>query len=469
MKVVLFLIISILYPKKNQATACKERWSSTPPIYETKITKNNSIKEKNLRNGNYHTLNRQDTLYMQVLPGAPLKGEKIFKGTAVIPTGNLKEQDQFHLAVKNKKNTFFEVSIHGLQSPLFINPKKNNTLFDQKYISINDKGLLRASDLRYSKSKKVLYIHSDTLFFRSDNGAPIKGARPQGFIPIMKEKKFKVKICDTDGVQKRFYYLENADTHEISLADFSCLSGRIDTLTTSDYQNFQNIKNELQNPLMSLEFGPFELLGLPLFYTHSGKLIGPPSYDDNGQRIPGNDYIHHLGTDLPFEDSFAKSSAICLFMKIAKKWKNECMNQFQHLPKGKLKKEAIADLCSKSQACSEEKMARQCTISVGDLAAANPSSYRGVDLLGHREHRLGECFDIRPIRNDDQIGVAPVGDPNNSTALNSFFTKFLKSFGAEDIFYNGPGPFSQKISGHHHHIHFCLRKNKKTKKKGCQF
>lgn len=109
---------------------------------------------------------------------------------------------------------------------------------------------------------------------------------------------------------------------------------------------------------------------------------------------------------------------------------------------------------------------RPCRISFGDIAHR-----RYANWSDHETHDDGTCIDMRPFR-DDEFKNEPMQHDwaNYSQSTTVQFLRFIKKFGASDIFFNDPDilnknkkayvPGVSKVAKHDDHIHFCLKPDK---------
>ena len=158
-------------------------------------------------------------------------------------------------------------------------------------------------------------------------------------------------------------------------------------------------------------------------------------------------YAHFLGSDAPRSDRWATPSTIERLLVLADEWAMYCRNRLS-----KTMPEANAD---------------SCLLQIGDLAWYNDLR---PDPLGHREHYLGECVDIRLFRSpasryeaywnreDDRAGERG----GYSRSLTQAFLRFAVEHAAPTVVhFNDPVvvqriPMVTPARGHDDHIHMCF-------------
>ena len=108
---------------------------------------------------------------------------------------------------------------------------------------------------------------------------------------------------------------------------------------------------------------------------------------------------------------------------------------------------------------------RSCTLQIGDLAFY---SDQRPDPLGHRDHALGTCVDIRLFRQDgsryESYYNRPDDRPGVTTGYSADLTgSFLRTAAGEAriLYFNDPVvvvdvPAVQSSRGHDDHIHLCF-------------
>lgn len=148
-------------------------------------------------------------------------------------------------------------------------------------------------------------------------------------------------------------------------------------------------------------------------------------------------YTHFTGADPRFTDLWAKPATIIALLDLAARWAMECK----------------ADI------------ARACTLQIGDLAYY---SDQRPDPLGHQDHSLGACVDIRLFRQDGSRYESYYNRPDDRAGVSEGYSAaltgaFLRTAAGEAriLYFNDPAvivdvPAVQSRRGHDDHIHLCF-------------
>jgi hypothetical protein len=145
-------------------------------------------------------------------------------------------------------------------------------------------------------------------------------------------------------------------------------------------------------------------------------------------------YTHFTGSDLPLSDIWAEPEAIVQLLKLSASWNQQC---------------------------------RGCGLAIGDLSWFSRLKIDGLDPLGHKEHFLARCADIRLWRTDDSPYEAwwnkkddrpeAIGGYNRATTRR-FVDLAVDRFFARG-FFNDPElrrPEIKPLKGHDDHLHLCF-------------
>lgn len=181
-------------------------------------------------------------------------------------------------------------------------------------------------------------------------------------------------------------------------------------------------------------------VGLPLDW-HAAEVIAAeaerehlvsPEQKEKRVVAHGGNYLHFLGTDAPYSDIWGSEGFIVELMQLSAEWATIC--------------EASPDVC---------------VVQYGDISYYNPKL---PDPLGHADHYLGTCVDIRLFRadasryeawwnqSDDRAGDWLGYDAGTTHA----FTAFLRGREPTKLFFNDPADlFADFWRGHDDHIHYC--------------
>ena len=155
--------------------------------------------------------------------------------------------------------------------------------------------------------------------------------------------------------------------------------------------------------------------------------VGPSSY-----------WLHFLGTDAPYSDSWARPETIEALSVLAQGWWAHCtdLRPSQRSP---------------------------CVLQLGDLAWYNA---RRPDPLGHAEHYSGNCVDLRLFRTDGSRYEAWWNRPDDrsgretgySRQLTQAFVDFAHHHASVDrIYFNDPNVTGvESAPGHDDHLHLCF-------------
>jgi hypothetical protein len=143
----------------------------------------------------------------------------------------------------------------------------------------------------------------------------------------------------------------------------------------------------------------------------------------------GGNYLHFLGSDAPYSDIWGDEDFIIELM---------------HLAHG-----------------FSDPERPQTTVQFGDISYYNRQL---PDPLGHADHYLGTCVDIRLFREDASRYEAYWNQPDDregdwlgySAELTYSFTAFLRGRSPNKLFFNDPAdPVADFWRGHDDHIHYC--------------
>lgn len=151
------------------------------------------------------------------------------------------------------------------------------------------------------------------------------------------------------------------------------------------------------------------------------------------------------------DDVYAHPRTGCALGALLKEWqKNHCPNLYSGGP---------PDL----QVIPTQK--RNCRVAFGDIASRWEN-----DWDDHETHDSGYCVDFRPFRKD-KFDYAPLDykDPEYDLATTVEFLRFVKKYGASNMFFNDPdilnknkSSYVSKVSswpGHAYHFHVCFEPN----------
>lgn len=224
-------------------------------------------------------------------------------------------------------------------------------------------------------------------------------------------------------------------------------------------QNLEFDSGEIYWTPANLPINAYGYASVPLQYD----LDGPYNLGPKSATSKGHDFVHrnaryeNTKLEKTGSDTWGKPGSICSFTEIAKRWKEKCMK----LENSDMLKNGLRY--------------QQCTIQLNEVAFYNPFKRKyseKKDPLGHAHHSEGECFDVRPFRQDEKLAASDSGHIKSAHTLNFEFLKFLNSMGAQEILYNDYtmrqqyASELQKLSNvnaraadHNNHFHFCLPKN----------
>jgi hypothetical protein len=101
-----------------------------------------------------------------------------------------------------------------------------------------------------------------------------------------------------------------------------------------------------------------------------------------------------------------------------------------------------------------------CRINWGDISHRDRTHFND-----HGTHTHGNCIDIRPFRSGKFVDEPlSVGQTGYDAATVQKFLNLIKSMGATNVAFNDATLDNRAYEpGHHNHIHFCLKDNKRTR------
>lgn len=242
---------------------------------------------------------------------------------------------------------------------------------------------------------------------------------------------FRVNVYNDKGI---------AQVRELGLDANQCELTDLRPIPRGSIQDLESMKNLLASQfdmnwnLSDFDINDWGFIRLPLTNEREGTGITGVG--------PGNAYVHYQGGDPQYSDTWGKPYTVCTLLKLTKAWQEQCAG-------------------------------KGCLPQVGDLAFATPVSKMsdGGGPLGHSTHHSGECIDIRPFRNDDQLEGSTHRSAEYSRSQTEKFLKLAVEMGASPAYFNDqaitksvPGVTSYK--GHDNHIHICFTKAA-ARRNGC--
>lgn len=151
-------------------------------------------------------------------------------------------------------------------------------------------------------------------------------------------------------------------------------------------------------------------------------------------------YQHFLGSDAAGADIWAHPDTLIALLRLARGWFDHCVTLGGD--------------------------PARCTLQIGDLAWYNAVL---PDPLGHKDHNLGACFDLRLFRTDTSRYEAWWNRPDDRTGATvydsarteAFLTWAFAHAPVTEAFFNDPGvlaavPGLRPLRGHDDHVHLCL-------------
>ena len=153
-------------------------------------------------------------------------------------------------------------------------------------------------------------------------------------------------------------------------------------------------------------------------------------------------YLHFTGADEPRSDVWGAPAFIESLMRFALDWNRRCRRSMRTSPSN-------------------------CTLQLGDISWYDDQL---PDPLGHTDHHLGACVDVRLFREDgsryeawwDRPDDRPGDRPGYSSATTGAFLTFAADWpGVSALFFNDPRwveavDLVQARPGHDDHIHLCI-------------
>ena len=376
-----------------------------------------------------------------------LKRGTIVKLTQTV--GKAKKDDYVKITVLSENNNDLNKILEG----------------DTKVILQNEEGYVPYGSLNKLDHSTVLILKRKTKMLKFNSNQVVSLKPGTGLRPIESMGRYKVKIC-----ANKIYYVykainvSNNQVDEVLLERDKLACYDMNSLSHNAYEKvaklYQFIEHEL-NPEITfedLQYNEWGHVNLPLE-------INNPNTKNIVGRAKDKSYVHFKGGDPLNSDTWGHPDSICEFMRISKEWKRYCIENL-NLPSDR------------------------CTLQVGDISWITPARKDNKrDPLGHKHHHDGTCFDIRPLRTDNQfIGTTIHKDKKGyDRELNHKLISFLLERQSSPLYFsdknitndlgatnrscnishpeNDIGMGALYCDGHFNHIHFCL---KPERVRGCQ-